>query len=170
MTTNSLKTFWDQTEREALTPRLQPGMLRRKAGLFAHEIARLHEAGYSLAEIQLVLSDIGLPIGKTTVAREVARLNNEAAAKRAVQQAVPPQCPKPLARPPQQAPVVDSDRLSLGATASRPSDGTATPAFPSGAESGKPTGLAGDPRTGMQIADEFFSTYSANPLFKKGKK
>ncbi|HJV71225.1 hypothetical protein [Ideonella sp.] len=170
MTTNSLKTFWDQTERVALTPRLQPGMLRRKAGLFAHEIARLHEAGYSLAEIQLVLSDVGLPVGKTTVAREVARLSSAARAGGSPPQIDLPAPPGPPGQTPSGPAALTPGPVSPRAAWSDSSEGSVTPARPPRAGPDKPAGLAGDPRTGMQIAGEFFSTYIANPLFKEGKK
>ena len=58
-----------------LIPKRPPGRANRKALAFESEIGRLHVQGYSCAAIREALADAGLTVSRSTVIREVARLD-----------------------------------------------------------------------------------------------
>ena len=51
-----------------------PGRANRKLRGYVAEVKELHKAGYTISGIQQVLALSGIPVGRTTIAREVARL------------------------------------------------------------------------------------------------
>lgn len=56
-----------------LLPSEPPGRGTRKALPFAHEIRRLHAAGYTLRAIRKALSEAGVSVSRSTVHREATR-------------------------------------------------------------------------------------------------
>lgn len=56
-----------------LRPSEPPGRGTRKALPFAHEIRRLHAAGYTLRAIRKALSEAGVSVSRSTVHREATR-------------------------------------------------------------------------------------------------
>ena len=191
----ALGSAWSQVQRIAMVPRVQPGMLRRKAGAFAHEIIRLQELGYSQSEIRQLLSDIGVHIAKSTVGREIERwrrqgqpmLPDPAAASPAPADLTPGQVEdfskrlqtlaQELGAPPQSPPSplpsppwTGSNEVAQAqapASSEQTPRGPTPPTSPGAVDAGS---LVGDPRSGREIAAEFLRNHSANPLLnRKGK-
>lgn len=60
-----------------LIPSSPPGRANRKARVFEIEIARLRAEGYSCEAIREALANAGVHVSKSTMQREVARLNGQ---------------------------------------------------------------------------------------------
>lgn len=60
-----------------LIPRISAGRTNRRARAFCDEIARLRCEGYGYVAIKNALADAGVVVSKSTVQREVARLQKE---------------------------------------------------------------------------------------------
>ena len=123
-----------------LSPQHPPGRSNRKALAFADEIARLVAEGYSGPAIRCALADAGVTVSKSTVQREVTR----ARARR---------------QPGRRAP--DASGTSGGPRAR-------SPAPPSPPVSASPVTVQAEPppRTGREIAEDFFRGRIDNPLIR----
>jgi len=127
----------------SLTPKLPPGRANRKALQFTVDILRLRQAGYPFSAIRQALLDAGISVSLSTVKREAAHKDADAA------------YPASAAYTPEAAVRVHPVRPT---TAPTPLTTTTTSPLPSSAQT--------DPRSAKDEAEAFVRTQTTNPLVR----